>query len=397
MTKSNTGCQTDTGSPAPVANLWRGTPREADKTQLAQYALHEPAGVPLSKIVRDVFGSTAVESAGADYQLARRFFNRQDCFKTGRRDGFVWVEPRDWALFLKSSRQTSAADDVTADLSSVPGTLPARAPAGRAAQTARSVLRDRCGITTGLQATAVRGALRHALAAHRRGVDTEGMRDDRVSTPDRIANRQRTYLTAFETAGREYAQGVMCTLTARPGTSGDMVDSAVAVNESVDPLRDHLKRQLPGEGRPPAIIVREVTERGILHLHVVVFGVTKSDVDQPKLGRYWSEKRDHGYITHHTDIERRQEQDGQRWVFADHADAPTERGRYVRAYLGDMLCAFREVAEATPEGIHRGEGREWWKVALLWACGLPVVSISSTLRHESLIDVSNIDKQLSRL
>ena len=95
------GCQTGNGDIASVANLWRGTPREADKTQLAQYALHEPAGVPLSKIVRDVFGSDAVELADADYQLARRFFNRRDCFKTDIRDGLVWVEPPNWAVVLK--------------------------------------------------------------------------------------------------------------------------------------------------------------------------------------------------------------------------------------------------------------------------------------------------------
>lgn len=382
MATSDAGCQTDTGSSDSVANLWRGAPREADKTQLAQYVLHEPAGVPLSKIVRDVFGSDAVNSAGADYQLARRFFKRQDCFKTGRRDGFVWVEAHDWALFLKSSRQDSAGDTMTPDISSVPGSLSARAPSGRAAQTARSVLRDRCEITPGECGAGVRAALRHALAAHREGVDTDGMRDDRVSSPDRVATQQAVYLGAFETA-RRYEQGVMCTLTARSGESGDMIDSAVAVNDSVDPLRDHLKRQTSGSGRPPAIVVREVTDRGVLHLHTVVFGVTPTDLDRDGLGRYWYETRGHGYINDIAEVRCQPSQQVKQWVFADHADAPTDRGRYVRSYLGEMLCAFREVAEATPEEIHRAGGREWWKVALLWACGLPVVSISKALRRSS--------------
>jgi hypothetical protein len=376
---TNEDCQIDNGGIASVDELWLGSEREADKTQLAQYALNEPAGVPLPKIVRDVFGTNAVESAGADYKLARRFFERQDCFKTDRQDGFVWVEPQDWALFLKSSRQDSADGSMTPDVSSVPGSLPARAPSGRAAQTARSVLRDRCEITPGKCGTEVRATLRHALAAHREGVDTDGMRDDRVSSSERIATRQSVYLGAFETA-RRYEQGVMCTLTARPGESGDMIDTAVAVNESVDPLRNHLKRQIPGSGRPPAVVVREVTSRGVLHLHVVVFGVTETDLDRDGLGRYWHETRGHGYINDIAEVYRQPSQQVKQWVFADHADAPTDRGRYVRSYLGEMLCAFREVAEATPEEIHRAEGREWWKVALMWACGLPVVSISSTLR-----------------
>lgn len=379
MAKSEAGCQTNTGSPASLANLWHGTPREADKTQLAQYALHEPAGVPLSKIVQDVFGPDAVESAGADYQLARRFFRRQDCFKTARRDGLVWIEPHDWALFLKSSRQDSAVNTISGSVSSVPGSLPSRAPGGRAAEVARSVLRDRCEITPSDLGKKVRATLRHALAAHREGVDTEGMRADRVSSPERVAKRQAVYLRAFE-AACQYEQGVMCTLTARPGESGDMIDSAVAVNGSVNPLRDHLKRQTPGSGRPPAIVVREVTDRGVLHLHVVVFDVMPTDLDRDGLSRYWHETRGHGYINDIAEVRHQPSQQVKRWVFADHADAPTDRGRYVRSYLGEMLCAFREVAEATPEEIHQAEGQEWWKVALLWACGLPVVSISSTLR-----------------
>jgi hypothetical protein len=220
------------------------------------------------------------------------------------------------------------------------------------------------------------------------------MRDDRVSSPERVAAQQRVYLEAFETA-RQYEQGVMCTVTARPGESGDMIDSVVAVNESVDPLRDHLKRQTPGSGRPPAVIAREVTDRGVLHLHVVVFGVTPTDLDREGLGRYWHETRGHGYINDIAEVRRQPSQQDKQWVFADHADAPTDRGRHVRSYLGEMLCAFREVAEATPEEIHRAEGREWWKVALLWSCGLPVVSISTTLRRDSSITESNIDKQLS--
>lgn len=383
MTKSRSGCQIGTTDSGAVGVPWHGTVRGADKRKLAQYVLYEPSGAPLSKIVRDVFDSDAVESAGADYQLARRFFERYDHFKTERCDGYLWVEPRDWALLLKSSRQDSAdTDDAAVDLSNLSGTLPSRAPAGRAAQTARSVLRDRCEITPAEGGDGVRAALRHALAAHREGVDTEGMQEDRVSAPSRVAARQEKYLSAFEIAAHQYDRGVMCTLTSRPGESGDMVDSAVAVNESINPLRDHLKRQTPGSGRPPAVIAREVADRGMLHLHVVVFGVGEGCLNQNDLGRYWYETRGHGYISDATELQCHPKEEAHRWVFSDHTDAATERGQYARAYLGEMLCKLRDVAEATPEEIHASEGRGWWKVALLWSCGLPVVSISDSLREQ---------------
>ena len=131
-----------------------------------------------------------------------------------------------------------------------------------------------------------------------------------------------------------------------------------------------------------AVVVREVTGRGVLHLHVVVFGVGKDEIDQSDLGRYWSKTRGHGYISDVAGIRCQSGEEGHQWVLADHADAPTEQGRYVRAYLGEMLCKFKNVAEATPEEIHATEGRGWWKVSLMWACGLPVVSLSNCL-HES--------------
>jgi hypothetical protein len=286
---------------------------------------------------------------------------------------------------LKSSRQSPAPGSVeTTNPGEVAGSLPARAPSGRAAGVARSVLRDRCEITPGRRGAGVRAALRHALAAHREGVDTEGMQADRVSSPARVGARQGAFLGAFEAASRRYREGVVLTLTARPGESGDMVDTAVAVNESVTPLRDHLRRQTPGSGRPLAVVVREVTERGVLHVHTVVFGVGPGEIDREALAGYWHETRGHGYIVDVAGVERRPSRTPAgprfRWVFADHAGADTDRGRFVRAYLGEGLCRLRAVAEASPEEIHRGNVSEAWKVSLMWACGLPLVSVSSGLR-----------------
>lgn len=358
------------------------------------YGLYFPA------LVESLHGREAIQNTSYDYQHLRQFVREL------KRDGYIRIErvgphkrPQDRPLLLyptekaekltvsKSSRRGSADGGETGvDVSRVPGSLPRRAPGGRAAQVARRVLRDRCQITPGKEGEGVRGALRHALAAHREGVDTAGMRGDRVSEPSRVAARQAAYLGAFEAAARRYRQGVLLMLSARPGESGDMVDTAVAVNESVDPLRDHLRRQTPGRGRPPCIVVREVTDLGVLHLHAVVFGVGPGDIDRDALGRYWYHTREHGYIVDVAPIERQMVRTARvkggrkrRWVFGDHADAPTDRGRYVRSYLGDGLFRLREVAEASADELHAGAVEEAWKTALVWACGLPLVSISSGL------------------
>jgi len=385
-TGETTPCHTSGVEQASVRRPWAGDPRADAKDALLAYALEHPEGVPVICAARAVLDPDA-EAGDADHRLALRFYdeNNPNRFKTDRRDGYhLWVEP-DPHLLLNSSRHTSA------DLSQVPGSLPSRAPSGRAAQVARSVLRDRCEITPGRQGAGVRAALTHALAAHREGVDTEGMRPDRVSDPSRVAARQGEYLGAFEAAARRHRRGALLTLTARPGESGDMVDTAVAVSESVGPLRDHLRRQTPEPGRPPAIVAHEVTGRGVLHLHVLVFGVGPGDLDRDDLARYWHETRGHGYVVDLAPVERRPDRTPGgpwfRWVFGDHADAETRRGRYVRAYLGETLFRFREVAAASPAEIHAHaareaeDGREWWKVALLWSCGLPLVSVSESLRE----------------
>lgn len=294
-----------------------------------------------------------------------------------RGPGELWLYLEWLPPFLKRSRRTPPlAEPEPPNPQRAPGSLPARAPGGKAAQVARKVLRDRCAITPGQRGARVRGALRHALAAHRQGVDSEGMRPDRVSSSSRVAARQATYLSAWEAAAARYHRGTICTLTARPGESGDMLDSAVAVNESIGPLRKHLGRQTPGTTRPLAIVVPEVTERGVLHLHVAVFGVGPEAIDRQALGRYWHRTRGHGYIVNLAGMERR----ASRWAWTDHATAATERGRYPRSYLGETLLQFREVAEVDPTTLHETADEGFWKVAMLWASGLPLLSVSTALR-----------------
>lgn len=386
MSAENPRCQITSGETPAVDRPWAGDPRSNAKDTLLEYALNWSDGTPIVCAVRKASGLDS-EVGSADYQLARRFYTEDyaHLFKITRQDGFVWVEPRDVAFFLKKSRQTSADGSAKPpNPSKATGSLPSRAPSGKAATNARSILRDRCEITPGSRGARVRAALRHTLAAHRKGVDTDGMRSDRVSDPNRVAAQQATYLSAWEVAARQYRHGALVTLTARPGESGDMVDSAVAVNESVGPLRSHLRRQTPGSSTPDAIVSREFTNRGVLHLHVVVFGIRPDTLDVDALSRYWHETRGHGYIVDVAGIERRPTRTPTgsefRWVFSDHATAPTDRGQYVRSYLGETLFQLRAVAEATPEEIHRTDNAAWWKVAVFWACGLPVVSVSSELR-----------------
>ena len=401
---ASTACQTPGVGPPAIADSWPDGVDGEHYNRVVRVVRDYPGGVRFRWLVETIHGrNRAYETVDGDrrptaeYQRVRRAVHdladrgivrvekRPDIWiddgkavENARRNADLWVYPEWIPPVLKSSRQGSPHGSAEPpNPGKAAGSLPSRAPSGRAAGVARSVFRDRCQITPGSRGAGVRAALRHALAAHREGVDTDGMRADRVSSPARAARRQAVYLSAWEAAAARHRTGVMLTVTSRPGEAGDMVDSAVAVADSIDPLRKWIGRRTPGDGAADAVVVVDVADRGMLHLHVVVFGVMPAAFDRDALGRYWNERRGHGYVVDVAPVERR----GCRWVFADHATADTERGRYPKSYLGEMLYRFGDVADADPDTIHRADGREWWKVALLWATGLPLVTVSRSLRN----------------
>lgn len=385
--------QTPRAGQATVRRPWADDPRADAKDALLNYALEHVDGARISCAARRALDSEPGKS-DADYNLARRFYleDYAHLFKTTRRGWYWWVEPRPVAFLLKSSRRSAyMGSDGSGNPRRASGSVRVGAPGGRAATTVRGVLRDRCQLSWA--AGGVRGALVHGLAAHREGVDSVGMRPDRVSSVGRVAARQAEFLGGFEAGTARYGEGTLMTLTSRVGESGDLLDGLCGVYGSLESLRRHLKGQTPGDSRPPTVAVLDLTKSGLAHLHVVVFGVRPDGLDRDALTGFWHGARGHGYISHFARVERR----AGRLVFAEHAvGSGSETGRYVREYLGGGLRALRAVAEADPEVLHAvAEGaslgrdggfldREGaWKVAAIWAAGLPFVSVSTTLKESS--------------
>jgi hypothetical protein len=83
--------------------LLLGNSRDDDRLRLAKYVANHPEGVPLPKIVRDVFGKTGpVTPADSDYQLARRFYTANSrFFQTIEQNGMTAVESKLPLLDLK--------------------------------------------------------------------------------------------------------------------------------------------------------------------------------------------------------------------------------------------------------------------------------------------------------
>ncbi|WP_259519131.1 hypothetical protein [Halanaeroarchaeum sp. HSR-CO] len=303
-----------------------------------------------------------------------------------------WVPPTLRPSHLKVSRQTSSRPDPeTPNRPTASGWLSGHAGGGTAAAEARSVLRGRAQIMPGEQSDGVRAKLGHALAAHRQGVDTEGMRPDTVSSTARATRRQATYFGAWDAAldRRVVPEDVATHVTLTPdspGSYGDLVDVAAAVNDDVDDLLSWLGRHTPGPGRPLTLVIRETTRRGRLHIHVVVFGVAPQHLRNEGLGDYWAGTKGHGFVNY-TRLVRRPTREGRRWLALDD-DAGVESGTPIRGYLAAALNDRRRVTELNAEALHevakgaeRGglDRRGLVQTAILWATGVEAFSASPAL------------------
>ena len=76
------------------AGLLLRNDRDDDRLRLIKYAANHPEGIPLPKIVRDVFGKTCPMGPGdRDYQLAHRFYTTNSrSFHKSEKFGMAAVE-----------------------------------------------------------------------------------------------------------------------------------------------------------------------------------------------------------------------------------------------------------------------------------------------------------------
>ncbi|MFO7834104.1 MAG: hypothetical protein R6V31_08640 [Halohasta sp.] len=378
-----------------VRRPWGDDPRADDKDDLAAYVVENAYGVPVVRAARAVLGADT-EAGDADHRLALRFYTEDyaHLFKTTRRDGLMWVEPRPAASHLKVSPRTSRKTDPdTANHPTGKGFLSGNAPTGTAADECRAVLRNRSQITPG--ADGVRAKIGHAFAAHRQGKDAAGWRGSRFTSTERASARQAAYLGALDAAcDPTVVSGDVAThatLTPdRPGSEGDLVDVAASMNDDVDDLRRWLAYHTPGDGPADAVVLRETTNAGRLHLHVLVFGVAPQHLRDEGLGDYWKVTKNHGNVRCRR-LVRRRTRDGRRWLAMDEG-ARVSSGTPIRAYLGGALADRRRVADLDAEALHevatgrpRGGLDRWGLVqaAILWATGVEAFSASESLTGPS--------------
>ncbi len=405
LTGDRSACQTTGQVHCPLSASWRGDKREVSKTRLYKYVRRAPEGTPLSKVVRDIFGQDAVDSAGADYKLARRFFSGSDLFKIARRGGSLWVEPTVEAFNLSpqyanrktsvgrgdglsnAERQGKTGDSSRTDSQSVSD--PAGSPQ-YPKDRAQSVLEDTSVLDGSNGGHDYRAGLLRQL-----GTERETQQDKfkiqravldwispqyllipyqtRFNTESRARSSVDRLETALETATERHNSAVVLTLTTDTKRFESVSEAADGLSKAKGRLMSWLATDYQLGHRPDNLSVLEFTEAGLPHLHLVFFGVSWV-APQSQISAKWDDYGQ-GSVVRVRTVGRR----GDKWIIHDD-DGGTVT---VRQYLGKAADDLVDVAQ-----MDAGELREaaesgdvsYWRQALYWATGRQHVSCSPSLK-----------------
>ena len=378
---------------------WSGSRRAGEKWRLFEYVRRAPEGTPLVKIAGDVFGAD-VEPGDADYQLARRFFERHsEFFKIDRRGGLVWVEPR-LGLFERlnlrpqyARRKTSVRRGGDADARLDAGDA-GDVDAGDKKMYAKERVNSYLSNYLVVRSEAVRRSLFSQFVT-----DVEGTADKwqiferdvswsdehlcipyrtRHNDAGRASKVRDRFETALQTATRRHNDAVVLTLTTDPKEHDGLHDALQSLSDNKARLMSWLSTEYQLGYRPENMSVLEFTQSGIPHYHVVLFGISWA-VSQRQLAAKW---RDLGQGSVVDVRGATNTHDADRWLLHD-----DDAGKVtLRQYLGKAIRELVDVANTSPadlrERVESGETGAW-RQSLYWATERQYVTCSPSLRASS--------------
>lgn len=383
-------CQTGGCVPTPVSAPWVGSERESEKTALWRYAVTSPDGTPFAKVVSDVFDTAA--SAGAEYQLARRFYQRHsEHFIIERRQGILWVEPKPSAFHLSkqyASRKTTRGESDSSSNRETGSKLEPQYPKDRV----KSILNKRVRLDDGSDGVDLhdyRPELLKELATERANIDDkwtiyERLRGSgqeyllvpyltRFNDSSKAGDVQSGFNFALETTAEQYHNAVVLTVTVDPKRHESHAGALESITENKGRLLSWLSTEYQLGYRPESLSVLEFQENGLPHYHIVLFGCTWL-TSQEQLSAKWSDLGVGSVV----DVRSVGSRNGS-WLM--HKDGVTTT---LKDYLGKSIQELVDLAGMDTEEIqqqaHSGDVH-LWRQALYWATERQYYSCSPSLKE----------------
>lgn len=403
-------CQNPGGYYTPINAPWRDTDREQDKTRLYEYVRYEPSGVSLRQAVRSVFDKNAA-TGDADYQLAKRFYERHsEFFKTYSKGPETWVEPRiglftGLNLRLQYAKRKTSVRNGGGPTDAVDSGENLDAVDSDAEPTEPTYAKDRVlsYLDNYLQVNSdsVRKSLLSQLVTDKAGTEdrwqmfrrVRGTGDDYLLLPyrtrfndgSRAGGIREGFESALRSATRRHNNAAVLTVTTDPKCHSGLSEALENLSKNKSRLMSWLSTEYQLGHRPENLTVLEFTETGLPHLHIILFGVSYA-VSQEQLSAKW---RDYGQGSVVDVRTAKNVHDSDTWRLHDDGNVVT-----LRQYLGKAIRELQSVADADAselrERVEQG-GVHMWRQALYWATERQYYTCSPSLRET---DADAVDADL---
>lgn len=387
------------------AGLLLGNDRDDDRLRLIKYAANHPEGVPLPKVVRDVFGKTGpVDPGDRDYQLARRFYTTNSrFFQVNEINGMTAVESLIPLLDLIAQGIVQKSDGASTDREFA-----------RSLLSSVSSLNDR---GKGLLAAEIEKYVNRVndwrllfrATDARSGNTSTFMKPYKTRFNDvgRIKQQWARYNQALDYAREEFDNAALVTLTSDPSKFPHLLAMADEITPNFNRLMSWMgydckekETSRPGY-RPNFLRTLEFTEDGKAHLHLLFFGLPeRADgipwlIDKGELSEKWDDLGqgrivDIQALTYCDDLDERYDWDegfinlaeaerlgvgdplpmGDGGVQSGVGGGQTA-GQYLGKYLSSTFGAVLDLATSESfeaDGAY-AEKSSSWKIAMYWATG----------------------------